>query len=208
MKIKNLIIILIIIFIVFVLPLCTTTRIKSFSITDVNVQRIEFDSCQIDKNFYMVNLTIDFHKGLGIRLPFHMPYIEPKDNIDSIIITDASGKLTKEMVGLLNGIDKNDNNIYIYQDHADSSNTKVPTDLVEDWVSVQKHMNIFYRGTLENFIFYTDKDKPLPETFILKFKDREIRTKVNNTPKHVLLEKESELICDSGKVRAVHKEDK
>ena len=211
MKIKFGIIISLCFLSIFFLALyCTNTRTKNFSITDAIVQRIEFDSCLIDKNFYFVELAIDFRKEHYIPSPFYNSRIVyAEDDVDSIIIKDASGKLIKERTEILSGKDDEiDDFIYIHPNIADSSESHILTGIINNWEGIQKHMNASYRITMTNFIFYTDKDKPLPETFILKFKDREIRTKVNNTPKHVFLEKESELICDSGKVKAVHKEDK
>lgn len=159
-------------------------KIVSYTVTNVNVQRIEVeDSIQNGKVLYLVCCQCKTNKGHKWEAPRFFAYkgihttSGNTEHIEDIYIQDSYKNKINVGTGELNilhlksGIDRYGQYICI-----ESGNIRDIHQIKEALKS--KHLD----GNDNYYLFYVNEGTPLPAYLTLHFKERDIRVKINNTP--------------------------
>ena len=150
-----------------------------YRITDIHMQRIEFDDSTFnDRIIYALSVECEVTEGL---VPWGIPstgFTENGcyDSIKGIFIEDSASNIitnslftftTKELSPHV---------------HIEDSDRIVLYKKFHNWEEILSHLQHGRPYDVEDIFLYAYKDAPQPTSVTIKFSDHEIKAKVNNTP--------------------------
>lgn len=188
-KIVFIIVFCMLLFFLFFFPFIFTIGMDGYKITNIHMQRIEFDDSMFnDRIIYALNAECEVTEGL---VPWGVPSTGATENgcydsIKGIVIEDSASHIITDSLAPFNLSPK--------FRVAQKEDSKLVSGLqwVKNWEDILLTLKNGRPYEVESCIFlYADKNVPQPTSVTIKFSDHEIKARVNNTPvKYSIIKRE------------------
>ena len=160
-----------------------------YRITDIHMQRIEFDDSTFnDKIIYVLNTECEMTEKL--KLWSFAPATEFTENgcydsIKGLFIEDSASNIITDS---LSPFTTKELSPHV---HIEDSNRIVFYKTFNNWERILSHLQHGVPYDADNIFLYANKDAPQPTSVTIKFSDHEIKARVNNTPvKYSIIKRE------------------